>query len=1194
MPKRTVLTVLFVMAAACLFAQQKPIDNALLWKVTGNNLTKPSFLYGTIHVYDRRVFNFSDSLYSSLQSADGYAMEIHPDSVLIALMQKMNEETSSEYIKKYLKKDEYEELNTKFRKEFGFDADRVTVKETYMLKQRLARPERKADDMPTIVDAYLYGMAKNQGKEIAGLENAMDHINLINDLNVQDFDVKKILKNLKKEQSLTDKLIQLYIKEDLKGIEELMGILPDQTEDKLLNLRNQLMVERMDSLIRQKSYVVAVGTAHLPGTKGMITLLKQKGYTVEPVFTTSRTHASKYAVKAQQQLSWIDVKEPSLGYSARMPGKPNPMEMLNGAMKMNMYMDLTSMKQYYTAFVLPSVNITRNNADSVLQSLYKNIVEASLGESVSNKRFTKGEFEAIDMLYRIPSENTHARVQSFAHGRRVYIIGMGASKREDLYATEASDYFNAFIIESMPEQQWQQHTYNDHFCTIRMPGNPKPTAVEGADSTVNAVQYLTVDNSAGTFYGLMIATTNPGYVIPDDSAYFESAAQRLTATLDIKDLQQRDTVFLGFNARWITGALKDGSLLQCLSINRGNRLYSLIMTGHNDHREKKAIDFFNSFSFIEYPRVKWTVNNVADLGFSVPAGSVYSNTKFQDEYYARNKPSAEREYIWTGYDSVSATTFTVTREPVSPYLWAKHDSIVLKKYMDDFVSTGDGYVDYLNVTSRLFGFNTTRKNLKGYRFIKNGGVNGIEFTVEKPNSNHTSYVRILLNGKGNYTLHADVPATYWKKYGFEKFMEGFRFVKEESTDYLRTNSFQKLLTDLNSKDSATYAGAFHAIEHLIYDSTDIPLLLAAGSDEYPLDTLAYATVGEQFFEVAGEMKHANFNKLVADHYKSLKPSQQKAKYGLLTLLAQQKTAASYSLLAELMQSGMPASGRSAELVYALDDSLELTKTLLPLLPSLNSDTVFATKLFSVYKRLVDSNVVSLQELKKYEPYFLQSAQNELALMQSDTDEFYYAAGQHELLNILGQFNTERSVEMLRRFVRARHISAKYSAAVELLKLKQPVDQATLQAVAEDNYYRIDLYTEMEKLGMQRSYPVKYNSQQAFAEAYLNISFDDFEGKTEYVGERTVVFNGQKKKFFLFKVYVEYYDDEKATYLGVSGPFDAAGKKVLLDNDTNISGIFADEEYKKSAIDRHFRLYLLMHEKEEDIRIGTMPPPEIRN
>lgn len=51
------------------------IPKTLLWRITGKAGHHISYLYGTMHLTDERVFNLSDSLYEAIHRADGFAME---------------------------------------------------------------------------------------------------------------------------------------------------------------------------------------------------------------------------------------------------------------------------------------------------------------------------------------------------------------------------------------------------------------------------------------------------------------------------------------------------------------------------------------------------------------------------------------------------------------------------------------------------------------------------------------------------------------------------------------------------------------------------------------------------------------------------------------------------------------------------------------------------------------------------------------------------------------------------------------------------------------------------------------------------------------------------------------------------------------------------------------------------------------
>jgi uncharacterized protein YbaP (TraB family) len=53
--------------------------------------------------------------------------------------------------------------------------------------------------------------------------------------------------------------------------------------DKLINPRNQVILERALPLIENGNTFIAVGAAHLPGDKGLVELFRKAGYEVTPV-----------------------------------------------------------------------------------------------------------------------------------------------------------------------------------------------------------------------------------------------------------------------------------------------------------------------------------------------------------------------------------------------------------------------------------------------------------------------------------------------------------------------------------------------------------------------------------------------------------------------------------------------------------------------------------------------------------------------------------------------------------------------------------------------------------------------------------------------------------------------------------------------------------------------------------------------
>ena len=89
---------------------------------------------------------------------------------------------------------------------------------------------------------------------------------------------------------MADKVRRAYYSQKLEVIKEAMDQKLrnscDQTpeeDDLLINNRNADWVTKMPAIMSQKPTLFAVGAAHLPGPKGVLNLLRETGYVVEPM-----------------------------------------------------------------------------------------------------------------------------------------------------------------------------------------------------------------------------------------------------------------------------------------------------------------------------------------------------------------------------------------------------------------------------------------------------------------------------------------------------------------------------------------------------------------------------------------------------------------------------------------------------------------------------------------------------------------------------------------------------------------------------------------------------------------------------------------------------------------------------------------------------------------------------------------------
>ena len=112
------LLLLFVISIFSFSIVNAQDANSLLWKVTKKSGDEPSYLYGTIHIQDARVFAFSEDVYTMLKSCDVLAVELVMDEIdQTVLMESFTVKEGA--IKDYMTEEQYHTLDSIFTERIG-------------------------------------------------------------------------------------------------------------------------------------------------------------------------------------------------------------------------------------------------------------------------------------------------------------------------------------------------------------------------------------------------------------------------------------------------------------------------------------------------------------------------------------------------------------------------------------------------------------------------------------------------------------------------------------------------------------------------------------------------------------------------------------------------------------------------------------------------------------------------------------------------------------------------------------------------------------------------------------------------------------------------------------------------------------------------------------------------------------------
>lgn len=263
-------------------------DNTLLWEVTGNGLSKPSYLFGTFHLLCKEDIHFSDQLKTALNRCDTVYMELKMDDPAVMMggiifMTMKDGKT----LKDFYTPAEYEKLEAFFKDSLKMPLMMFQRMKPYFLVS-LFYPKMMTCNSPSGVEMELMKLIREEKKEIKGLETIQFQASVFDSI-PYSWQAKELMKNIDSLYEMKAefrKMVQLYKNQQLNSLAELMNE-SEFSDDKygkiLLTNRNVNWANKLNSIMKNSSVFVAVGTGHLPGKTGLISLLREKGYKVVPL-----------------------------------------------------------------------------------------------------------------------------------------------------------------------------------------------------------------------------------------------------------------------------------------------------------------------------------------------------------------------------------------------------------------------------------------------------------------------------------------------------------------------------------------------------------------------------------------------------------------------------------------------------------------------------------------------------------------------------------------------------------------------------------------------------------------------------------------------------------------------------------------------------------------------------------------------
>ena len=275
----------------------------LLWKVSGNGINKPSYLFGTCHVATVKMTDSIPGFNDALTNCDAVYGEIEKGDIAGAQQAMMAAimAPADSTLSKVIDQASLAKADSVFR---ATTQGMVSISQLETLKPAYVSTQLALimimQSFPGFnpmeqIDFAIQGKASQLGKELGGFETTEYQLNILygKPISEQAESLVRTLAKLESAKASGIALAEAYKRQDLNGV--FNCIIKEQNDsdepewkkqrsiDELIYNRNAAWAKKLQELMPEKSLLVVVGAGHLPGERGLIDLLQKAGYTVEPM-----------------------------------------------------------------------------------------------------------------------------------------------------------------------------------------------------------------------------------------------------------------------------------------------------------------------------------------------------------------------------------------------------------------------------------------------------------------------------------------------------------------------------------------------------------------------------------------------------------------------------------------------------------------------------------------------------------------------------------------------------------------------------------------------------------------------------------------------------------------------------------------------------------------------------------------------
>lgn len=1027
--KKHISSLLFFIIFALGYSQ----NNSLLWEISGNGLSKKSYIYGTMHVSKKVAFRLDDIFYSALSKSEAIALESNPTKWLessydkLGLLENNLSRTYTEnFYTNLFKLSPTKELV--FRRTLMFD--------NRMINGYLYRKNAMTDDYEeeTYLDMFIFQAGKKNNKPIISLED-IEEANFLTtkaSYSPRKIDVDDWLQKRFKNKSPF--LIQedVYRKRNIELLDSIGSAINTKFYRKhMLFDRNKNMVNVLDSVMRKKSVFSGVGAAHLGGKKGMLQMLKDLGYTVKPLHSKQSTYSKNEKDKLDNLFTQPELSLQSTPDNfITLKSFDKLREFTFDGLKFYMAPDMTNgayllISRLNTFDYLPSDD-DRMTIAKINDLLYENIP----GEIIEKKEFS-APYPGISILNKT-KKGDYQNHHIYKTPLEIIIIKFGGKK--DYVLKHKDSIFNSIIFK---KESSKTRKFNDSFekYSLELPENFI------TDNSELPGRKLIQGSLDSNFFFFQESPVHDTEYIEDDTFEAKFIVENFYKDLDILNSKGQITSHNGYKSYNAVAKIDSttNKNLYLKSVIKDASYYLLGFVGDNDDDCKT---YFNSFKFKKAEIENFQVKKDTSLLFTVNSTSK-ALPEVNSYLYKKNKP----------YDELikKATYLSKTNDKVFVTKLKFHDLQMYKNIdslWNEVKEQSIGKNPYQNDTSMYIS--NEKKEFKN-------GCNTYTFVLKDSFSSKEIIIKYLQKKGVVFKLQALTDSLGQKSKFVSEFFNSFKPIDSVLGKDIFTDKTNQFYDALKASDSMVLDG----YQKINFEKKHVPQLreiintLNFKDDQINIKIHLLNTL------IVLDKSEITLDLLKSIYYKSYsKPNIQNE---ILNALLDKKESYSYALFKELIENDIPVSNRSSSIHInkrLTKQALETRKKLFPQLFELTTISEYKTLIYGLLTRLLDSSIIKPKFYKSIKKRILNDAKIELK--RSFLPTFYKGNSDIAMENytkLLFPFRNENSVKT---FYNKLISSENYSALTTLYVLFKKAKQAVVKQLDDVTLHNEKAQAELMK------------------------------------------------------------------------------------------------------------------------------------